>query len=144
MVIAMSSNTYVINAYSGFSLLRVCWEDKYYCVGFIRCSILLPHFLRCTRCDSRLSLTHTHTLPTALSCVHHGNLSYSRIYIVVYGFYLPGVQPTEWNVGDSVPLFMNSLTSVVTHLPMGYESIKVGTISRAFQIVFISYIVYLA
>lgn len=143
MVIAMSSNIYVINAYSGFR----------YCVYGGRINITVsvlfvalfssPTFY-CAPTVTRFSLTHTHSLHTALSCVHHGNLSYSRIYIVVYGFYLPGVQPTEWNVGDSVPLFMNSLTSVVTHLPMGYESIKVGTISRAFQIVFISYIVYLA
>ena len=43
----------------------------------------------------------------------------------ISAFYLPGVQPTEFKKGDSVPLMMNSLTSVETHLPMKYNDIKV-------------------
>ncbi|PWS22724.1 hypothetical protein DKP78_16875, partial [Enterococcus faecium] len=39
------------------------------------------------------------------------------------GFYLPGVAPTDFGKGDSLPVKVNKLTSVKTQLPYAYYSL---------------------
>eukprot|EP01061_Rhynchopus_euleeides_P034896 TRINITY_DN58862_c0_g1_i1.p2 TRINITY_DN58862_c0_g1~~TRINITY_DN58862_c0_g1_i1.p2 ORF type:complete len:640 (+),score=291.32 TRINITY_DN58862_c0_g1_i1:46-1965(+) len=42
---------------------------------------------------------------------------------VTTGFYLPGAKPKEYAVGENIPMFVNSMSSVNTHLPFDYYSL---------------------
>mmetsp|Transcript_2667 Transcript_2667/g.4265 ORF Transcript_2667/g.4265 Transcript_2667/m.4265 type:complete len:649 (+) Transcript_2667:89-2035(+) len=46
------------------------------------------------------------------------------LFLQVSGFYLPGVAPREYKVGDKVELKVNKLTSVHTQIPYDYYSHK--------------------
>jgi len=42
------------------------------------------------------------------------------ILTTAHGFYVPGVRPHEFEIGEEVPMKVNSLTSIHTQLPKDY------------------------
>lgn len=46
------------------------------------------------------------------------------LLVGVSGYILPGVKPTDYDLGEDVELKVNSLTSVHTQLPYDYYSLK--------------------
>ena len=53
-------------------------------------------------------------------------LQWSILYVVcictpfIYGFYLPGVKMVTYTKGTNIPIYVNSLTSAKTLLPLEY------------------------
>ncbi|OAY46957.1 transmembrane 9 superfamily member 11 [Manihot esculenta] len=50
-------------------------------------------------------------------------LALSMIFQSVYGFYLPGSYPHKYNVGESLSVKVNSITSIDTEMPFSYYSL---------------------
>jgi transmembrane 9 superfamily member 2/4 len=49
--------------------------------------------------------------------------SFVLLFSSCTGFYVPGWSPHTYRVGDSVPLFLNKVSSERTHLPYAYSEL---------------------